>query len=153
MSKFATQTTVSSERSRAEIESILRRYGATSFAYVSEPERAIIAFQANGRRVKFTLPMPDPTSRAFTHTQGRHSPRSAQQAHQAWEQACRQRWRALVLCVKAKLEAVESGITTFESEFMAHIMLPDGRTVGEHATPMIERAYATGSTPPMLGNF
>ena len=153
MTKFAKETTVSSDRSRAEIETILRRYGATSFAYVSERDRAIVAFQANGRRVKFTLPMPDARDRAFTHTVARGSLRSPEQAHQAWEQACRQRWRALALCVKAKLEAVESGITTFESEFMAHIMLPDGRTVGEHATPMIERAYATGSTPPLLGNF
>ena len=153
MTKFAKETTVSSERSRAEIETILRRYGATSFAYVSERDRAIVAFQANGRRVKFTLPMPDARERAFTHTVARGSLRSTDQAHQAWEQACRQRWRALALCVKAKLEAVDSGITTFESEFMAHIMLPDGRTVGEHAAPMIERAYDTGTTPPLLGNF
>ncbi len=153
MSRYANQTTVSSEKSRAEIETTLRRYGADSFAYVSERTRAIVAFQAAGRRVKFTLPMPDPNSEEFTHTPARGTLRSPQQAHEAWEQACRQKWRALNLCVKAKLEAVESGITTFESEFMAHILLPDGRTVGEHASPMIERAYSTGTTPPLLGNF
>lgn len=153
MSRYASQTTVSSEKSRAEIESTLRRYGADSFAYVSERTRAIIAFQAYGRRVKFELPMPDPLADEFTRTPARRTRRSPEQQREAWEQACRQKWRALNLCVKAKLEAVESGITTFESEFMAHILLPDGRTVGEHASPMIERAYTTGATPPLLGNF
>ena len=153
MTRFASQTSVSNDRSRAEIKRTLRRYGADTFGYVSEPQRAIVAFQAWGRRVKFELPMPDPDSKEFTHTPARSTRRSALQAHDAWEQACRAKWRALNLCVKAKLEAVESGITTFESEFMAHIVLPDGRTVGEHASPMIERAYATRTTPPLLGNF
>ena len=52
MSRYANQTTVSSEKSRAEIETTLRRYGADSFAYVSERTRAIVAFQAAGRRVR-----------------------------------------------------------------------------------------------------
>ena len=49
---------------------------------------------------------------------------AAQQA--AWEQVCRQRWRALLLIIRAKLEAVASGITTLENEFLANIVLPDG---------------------------
>lgn len=56
--------------------------------------------------------------------------RSDDAAEKAWEQATRQRWRALHLVVKAKLEAVESGITVFDDEFLAHIVLPDGGTVG-----------------------
>lgn len=49
-----------------------------------------------------------------------------------WQQACRQRWRALALCIKAKLEAVECGIVSFEQEFLAHFQMPDGRTIGDH---------------------
>ncbi|MCF7821873.1 MAG: hypothetical protein K9M17_05480 [Mariprofundaceae bacterium] len=59
----------------------------------------------------------------------------------------RQAWRALNLVVKAKLEAVESGITTFEDEFLAHIMLPDGSTVGHLMRPQLEAAYDSGSMP------
>ena len=61
-----------------------------------------------------------------------------------WEQACRQRWRALALVIKAKLEAVESGITTFEDEFLAHIVMPDGQTVATHIKPRIAEAYEGG---------
>lgn len=153
MPKFAADTSVSSERSRAEIESTLRRYGADSFGYMSNRDTAVIGFQAHGRRIKFELPMPDPKAREFTHTPGRNIERSPAQADAAWEQACRQRWRALALCVKAKLEAVEAGITTFEAEFLAHIVLPGGATVGELALDKIALAYETGDTPPLLGKF
>jgi hypothetical protein len=56
----------------------------------------------------------------------------------------------LALVIKAKLEAVASGITTFEDEFMAHIMMPDGLTVGKHIKPTIAAAYASGKMIPLL---
>lgn len=43
-----------------------------------------------------------------------------------------------------KLEAVAAGITTFEDEFLAHTLLPNGATVGEWAAPQIEAVYADG---------
>lgn len=150
MPTYASNTAVSSDKSRAEIENTLRRYGAESFAYLSARDRAVIAFEAHGRRIKFDLPMPDPQDPAFTRTPASKRVRGSEQAHNAWEQACRQRWRALALVVKAKLEAVEAGITSFESEFLAHIVLPNGETVGESAIPRIEIAYRTGRVPPLL---
>ncbi len=65
-------------------------------------------------------------------------------------QAERQRWRALLLVLKAKLEAVESKIATFESEFLSHIVLPDDRTVAQHVMPLIAQAYETGAMPRRL---
>ena len=53
-------------------------------------------------------------------------------------------------CRKAKLEAVESEITTFEEEFLAHILLPDGQTAGDYLLPQLERVYETGKMPTML---
>lgn len=151
--RYAQTTTVSSDKSRAEIEATLRRYGATSFMYGSAPDRAVIAFEAFDRRVKFELPMPDPNSRQFTHTPGRNNVRSATEAAKAYDQAVRQKWRALALCVKAKLEAVESGITTFEAEFLAHIVLPNGRTVHDEVSPALSIAYTSGKVVPLLEKF
>lgn len=149
MSRYAAQTEVTSDKSRAEIERTLQRYGADQFLYGWQTGQAVIGFRMHDRQVKFILPMPDRHDREFTLTPtGRD--RSTSQAQQAWEQACRQRWRALALVVKAKLEAVESGITEFEHEFMAHIVLPDGSTVGDFMGPQIERAYEHGTMPSML---
>jgi len=150
MAKFATNTSVSTDRTRAEIEAVLRRYGASHFGYASAPDKAVIGFQANDRRVKFVIPLPDPDAREFTHTDAKRMKREPKAAYAEWEKACRQRWRALALCIKAKLEAVECGITTFESEFLAHIVLPNGETMADRALPYIAEAYATNNTPPMI---
>ena len=148
--RYAQKTSVSSDRSRAEIESVLRRYKADSFAYGWTPHGAMVAFRCYERHVKFVLPLPDPQSREFTHTPTRKQRRTPDQQEKEYEQAVRQRWRALALCIKAKLEAVESGIADFESEFLAHVLLPDGRTVGETVLPKVAEAYATGQVPSLL---
>lgn len=67
------------------------------------------------------------------------------------DQVARERWRALVLLVKAKLELVALGISTVEREFLADIALPDGRTVHEAMRELLQRAYETGDMPPLLG--
>ena len=147
MPKYATNTSVSSELSRLEIEKTLIRYGADNFAYASAQGKAMIGFTMCERQVRFLLPLPmlgdfnkTPTGRA----------RTEDSQHEAWEQACRQRWRALNIVIKAKLEAVECGISVFEDEFMASIVLPDGQTVGGFMRPQIEKAYVSGTLPPML---
>ena len=150
MTRYAADTSVSTEASRGEIERTLRRYNASSFAYGWDATSATVMFEANGRRVRFALPMPDRQSNEFIRTPTRGTLRSATQAEAAWEQACRQRWRALALVIKAKLEAVEAGITTFEDEFLAHIMLPNGGTVGDWARPQLAIAYESGKMPALL---
>jgi hypothetical protein len=149
MSRFAESTSVPSDRSRAEIEKTLTRYGASSFMYGTTNQRAIVAFEMMGRRIKFGLPMPSRKDDAIALTdKGRL--RSAPQQEAAFAQAIRQRWRALALVIKAKLEAVECGITEFEEEFLSHIVLPNGSTVGQFMLPQVAQAYASGNMPPLL---
>lgn len=157
MTKYASTTTVPAEKSRAEIERLLLRYGADQFMYGIKPEAAVIAFRAMGRHIRFILPFPNPTERRFTHIKhkGRYyeEKRSAEKARDVWDQEVRSRWRALALVIKAKLEAVESGIAEFEDEFMAHVVLPNGQTMSQHARPLIARAYESGQMPPLLPHF
>ncbi|PZG12950.1 hypothetical protein C1I95_24725 [Micromonospora craterilacus] len=148
--RYAERTDVSSDRSRAEIERVLQRYGATAFQYGWTIGVAAIMFEIAGRRILFRLPLPDPNERRFTHTPGKGLLRDQAAREKEYEQAVRQRWRALALVIKAKLEATAAGITTVEQEFLAHILLPDGRTVGEHVTPAIAAAYESGQMPALL---
>jgi hypothetical protein len=116
------------------------------------PTSAVIAFEMLNRRVKFELPLPDRDSQEFKRTPtGRV--RAPKQQEEVYEQAVRQRWRALALVIKAKLEAVESGITLFEEEFLSHIVLPDGKTVGKHMLPKITEAYESGKMPSLLSKY
>lgn len=150
MTKFAAETSVSAEKSRGEIETTLIRYGADQFMYGWDGDKAVVGFRMDGRQVRFLLPMPDKTDDEFKLTPSKKYERSDVDQLRAWEQATRQRWRALALVVKAKLEAVESGITTFEDEFLAHIVLPNGSTVGGFMRPQIEEAYRSAKMPDML---
>lgn len=149
MARFAEGTEVSVEKSRAEIERLIIRYGATSTAFMNAPARALILFEAKGRRIMFELPLPEQTNKKYDRD-GRGSRRSPDQRFKAWEGDCRQKWRALALVIKAKLEAVESGITSFEDEFLAHIVMPDGQTVATHIKPRIAAAYENQSMVPLL---
>jgi hypothetical protein len=150
---YAASTTVPIERSKAEIERMVCKYGAQGFVSGwSDDGRAAIEFAANDRRLRFTVSAPDPRAKEFTHRKhnsGKEIERPEAEAHRLWEQACRSLWRALCLCIKAKLEAVESGITTFETEFMPYTVLPGGKTAMEHVGPMIEQAYTSGKVPPL----
>lgn len=150
MPTYAASTSVSTMKSREEIEKTLMRYGADQFMHGWDANRAIIAFQAHGRQVRFLLPLPDREDREFTHTPERRTRRSDSAALAAWEQACRQRWRALSLVIKAKLEAVEAGITEFDDEFLAHLMLPDGSTVGERTRAGLEAAFQGAELPALM---
>jgi hypothetical protein len=152
---YAANTEVPVERSRAEIERTLERYGATAFAYGWDRARAQIEFAASGRRIRFVLPLPDRDDKQFTHYSRGKSfktlyERTPEAAQKKWEKASRQRWRALNLVIKAKLEAVEAGISEFEDEFLAHIVLPDGSTFGAWARPQIAAASEANEMPALL---
>lgn len=147
---FAKETSVSIEQTERDIRSTLRRYGATSFGSFESSTAAMIAFEMHGRRVVFKLPLPDRNSPEFTATPSGKWARSQKQAEAAWDQACRSRWRALLLCIKAKLESVEAKIETFDDAFLAHIQLPGGAMVGEEVREAIAKSYASGKMTPLL---
>lgn len=151
MSRYAQNTSVPADRSRAEIDRVLSRYGACGFGYswerrsvvivpkplhgpqMEERDFAAIVFQFKERRVRLDVPMP--TAREAGTTQRA-------------EAQSRQRWRALLLVIKAKLEAVESGISTLEQEFLANIVTESGRTIGEVIVPRLSEAVAAGRLLP-----
>src|SRR5574340_152036 len=147
MPKYASETTVPVERSKGEVEQILRRYGADAFMHGWDRVKAVLGFEIGGRRYRITLPMPDREQYRLTDT-GRERSASSQDA--AYEQATRQRWRALALWIKAVLEAAESGIVTLEDVMQPYTVLPNGLTAGEWLAPQIEAAYLNHRMPPML---
>jgi hypothetical protein len=117
MAKYAARTSVPVEKTRDEVERLVKRYGAKGFVSGWQGDAARIEFLAHDRHIRFTVIVP----------QG--------------EQAQRQKWRALLLLVKAKLEAVDANIATFEEAFVGDIVMPDGRTVWETTREPIKLAY------------
>lgn len=146
---YASTTSVSVSKTKGEIDGLLRRHKATGFGCFEEATRAILVFEMAKRRIVFHLPLPNQMDKQFIMTE-RGKTRTADAAMASWEQACRSRWRALFLCIKAKLESIESGIETFEDAFLAHIQMPDGLSVSDHVRPRIATAYETNTMQPLL---
>ncbi len=149
LSRYASGTGVSVGKTKGEIEDLLIRYGAEQFVAGWSEDVAVIGFVFDGRHIKFELHLPDRQSDEFWYPPSRRTRRSKEAAHKAWEQGCRARWRALLLVIKAKLEAVECGISSIEMEFMPWTVIPGGggETVGERVAPELSRAIETGNAP------
>ena|SRR4029077_4661787 len=113
---YAQHTRVPVNQTKGDIESVLGKYGADKFGMTIEPGRAVVMFEAHARTVRFVLPLPEGQGEKIA------------QQH-------RQRWRALLLCIKAKLESVESKIETFDEAFLAHVMTAEGKTIYEQVMP------------------
>ncbi len=124
---YAVRTDVPVNKTRVEIEDLIMKRGAANFATFNETKGAAIAFEMNGRRLVFRLPLPAPNE----------------------AQECRSRWRGLLLCIKAKFESIDRGIETFDEAFLAHVMMPDGLSVAEHVSERITLAYS-GENIPLL---
>jgi hypothetical protein len=161
--KFAADTNVPTEKSHAEIRSMVSRAGGTRFATMDEEGRAIVLFEINQRRVMFELTLPKledftrETQKYYRANKLREKVVDIppEQQHRKWEQACRTHWRALALCIKAKLVSVESKVETFEEAFLAQIVVPDGNRTTRFANlavKAIAQAYTGGKLPPLLGS-
>lgn len=152
MTRYAKDTKVPVEQSQREIKKTLKRYGAGQYICADDWEggQAMVMFRYQGLAVRMALKLPPEIDFARTPT---GLVRSATERQSFHAKGCRQRWRALVLSVKAKLEAVDSGISTFEQEFLPFLVVEGGQTVGERVLPEIALAIATGVAPKLLPMF
>jgi hypothetical protein len=142
--RFAEGTSVEVSSSQEQIKRLVTQHGATGFllaeAHRGDEFVGVVQFQIFGRMLRYERVYPG----VKEAPRGSYSPKRWQDGE--W----RRRWRALHLIIKAKLELVASGDTSFEHEFLGDIMLPNGQTVGSQAIPAIKHAYETGEMPKLL---
>lgn len=145
---YAEKTTVAFERSIGEIISLLRRAGAASIMQAEEARGYMVQFMLSDRLVRFTVPFP--TLDEMPTRNGNNAILSAAVRKSKLDQAIRQRGRALLLVIKAKLESTESGVETFEQAFLAHVVMSDGQTVYDRISGPISQEYLTGKVANIL---
>jgi len=158
--RYAENTEVSVARSKAEIEETITRFGADQFAsgFDAKMANAVVQFGIKGRVIRFILPLPGDDDPAVKFKVSPYShkrvERSLEEIPAAREKASRQKWRALAIAIKAKLAAVEAEITTFDEEFLAHIVVPGtNQTVGKHILPESAQLMDRHGPPPSLLTF
>ena len=143
--RYAEGTRVPVDRSLQQIRALLLAHGATHFAYGEAPESGGVQFALNGLHYRFTIKRP--TWPEFEHTY--QLPKRVNRTN-AVEQEWQRRWRARHLWVKAMLEFAEVEPDSFASAMLAHVVLPDGSTLGAWVLPQLEAAYSDGKMPPLL---
>lgn len=151
--RYAEGTKVPSAKSQGEIQALLIRFGATAFASGWNERGAAIEFTIGGRQYRVVLSLPSIDDAEFWRKPNHAGRRTAEETQRRYDTEVRRRWRSLLLVVKSRLEASETGISTLEDELALFAVLPDGRTAGEHLLPAIQTAYETGEIPPMMAAF
>jgi hypothetical protein len=155
---YAKGTVVSVEKTVAELVGLVRRFGGSQIAQLDDSDRFVIGFSMAERQVRFIVGFDPPTHQRFSERRtGKYGRRAATNEERiaSSEQHRRERMRALLLVVKAKLESVESRVETFEEAFLANFVMPDARTLYEHVREPIKDAYLLGpqSTARLLPDF
>lgn len=150
--QYASGTSVDEGRSRQEIALELQRIGATRRAfYDDEPERkAVIQFEREGIRYRIELPLPDPHADEYRYTPTGRWERTKRQQQEVYQQAVRERWRALSAYIKALRVGWESGIIKIEVALLPNVVLPDGQTVADYVAPQVAESYRTGQMPALI---
>lgn len=138
MRKYAQDTSVPADRTRAEIEKLLKKHGSAGFVYGSDAARVMIGFEMKARRLRFIVPM-------LELNKSRSNEREVAKEE-------RRRWRALLLLIKAKLESVASGIVEFDREFLAHLVVEGNTTVGDRWVAEARTLMSGGKLPSLLGD-
>lgn len=136
---YARGTDTSPEKSRVEIEKLLVKMRATQHGvgFDNEKGEAIVQFTIEKKKVAFRVVMPK--RETFKVARNGYYP-SETKIDELWQQAIREKWRALLMVLKGKFVAVETGVETFEQAFFYHLQLPQGGTVGEHVAPAYREA-------------
>jgi hypothetical protein len=133
---YAAETEVPVQRSKQQIENMLKQRGASQFVSGwDEGGGERLQFKLNHVTVRFTLP-PFPDECWKVDKGGRTL--KTEWALKKKDQIDRTRWRQLYLVIKAKLEAVEAGIAVYEEEFMAFVVTNSGETIGEIVMPHLQ---------------
>lgn len=129
--RYAENTKMTVPESRSEVEALLRGVGGSRLITMDEALEIVVGFTLNGRWFKIVVTVEGSTT----------------------DQERRAKWRALLLVLKAKLEAVAQKISTVEEEFLAATVMPDGQTVKEWIEPQLAVAYEKGVQPKMLPDY
>lgn len=141
---YAENTTVPVEKSISEILAMLKKAGAHRIAQAETEDGFAVQCFLNDRMLRFKITYPSPSTKRGAR------PASPAEMRNTAERRMRQRARALLLVIKAKLESIESEVETFDEAFLANVVTPDGATVGDWLIPQIQEGYRIGKMPTQL---
>ncbi len=146
-------TTVAVEKSQADIRRMLKAHGCESFEFgeaaINGQTWAAVGFRKGARAVRIKVPhkVPDPVELRKRAQRARTQERRLAIVGEAEEQEAKRIWRVIAWNLKARMEAVQEGVETFEEAFLAHLL--DERT-GETFYETLARSGRIDLGEPLL---
>lgn len=143
MRRYAENTQVPISRSRAEIDGILRGWGADAIQWSDDFKhdkvmlRFLWTWQERQYVARFTIALPTAKDLSVNAVDGRTGRTSERKLEALMADRGKQEHRILALWLKAAFNAVDSGIVTAEALFLAFFEGRDGQTVAEVALPRL----------------
>ena len=120
---YAAKTKVPVVQSQGEIRKLLLGHGASEFAsgerMREKTTENLVGFMYSGITIQFSMVTPNDDP-----------------------QEQRRMWRSFRMAIYSKLESVQSGISTFEEEFLSWVVTPNGQTIGKRFIPQLGRMEA-----------
>lgn len=132
------ENATSGERALGEIQKLLRGFGCTKFGSMSDDEaqEILIQFEYRQRPVSVKASIRGYAAawlKEHPYNASRHRTTKVEYERRAMDIASIAVYSILRDWIKGQVTAIETGILTFEGAFLGQIMLPNGRTVLEHA--------------------
>jgi hypothetical protein len=137
MSSLPYSNTTSGDKALAEIQRILQRFGCNKFGVMTDWEAGTLMLQFEWRDTRVSFPA---NFKGYATAWLRENPWTTRKSltKQQWETKALEIGSVAVYSIlrdwiKAQVVAVETGLVSFEEIFMAHMMLPNGQRMIEHA--------------------
>ena len=125
-----------------EIQRILKQFGCSKFGHWQDYEKhtLTVQFEWRGKAIELTA-----SAGGYAAAWLKENPWSSrrQATKQQWEQKAFEKGSVAVYSIlrdwiKAQVTAIDTGLLTFESVFMPHMLLPDGKTMLNHLPKLLE---------------
>lgn len=125
------------DKAIGEMQKILRAFGCTRFGYMLDDAEGslLVQFEYRSRQVSVKASMNGYAAawlKEHPHT-SRMKKTKAQHEAEALEVASVAVFSILRDWIKGQIVAIETGVLSFEGAFLGQILLPNGKTVLEHA--------------------
>lgn len=137
MSSLPYSSATSGDKAMAEIQKILQRFGCNKFGSMTDWDAGIllVQFEWNGKQVTFPANFKGYASAYLKEKPYTSRMRCTKAEHEAkaLEIGSMAVYSILRDWIKAQVTAVETGLVSFDEVFLAHLMLPNGKRVIEHA--------------------
>lgn len=137
MSSLPYSSATSGDKALAEIQRILQQFGCNKFGVMTDWTEGvlIVQFEWRGARVSFPANFKGYASAWLKENPWSKFKKSSQDE---WERKALEIGSVAVYSIlrdwiKAQVVAVETGLVSMEEVFMAHILLPNGQRLIEHA--------------------